>query len=78
MMPPNPDYDIALDPWSGKETSKGSRIVNALGYMNTSTQKLILIYSRRSEAVSNFGTTSGWNREHLWCNSYGIDKRGDL
>ena len=42
MMPPNPDYDIALDPWSGKETSKGSRIVNALGYMNTSTQKLIV------------------------------------
>ena len=42
MMPPNPDYDIALDPWSGKETSKGSRIVNSLGYMNTSTQKLIV------------------------------------
>ncbi len=37
---------------------------------------VILIYSRRSEAISNFGTTSGWNREHLWCNSYGIDKRG--
>ena len=70
MMPPNPDYDIALDPWSGKETSKGSKIVNALGYMNTSTQKLILTYSRRSEAVSNFGITSGWNHEHLWCNSY--------
>ena len=70
MMPPNPDYDIALDPWSGKETSKGSKIVNAPGYMNTSTQKLILTYSRRSEAVSNFGTTSGWNYEHLWCNSY--------
>ena len=37
---------------------------------------VILIYSRRSEPISNFGTTSGWNREHLWCNSYGIDKRG--
>ena len=37
---------------------------------------VILIYSRRSEAISNFGTSSGWNREHLWCNSYGIDKRG--
>ena len=74
MMPPNPDYDIALDPWSGKETSKGSKIVNALGYMNTSTQKLILTYSRRSEAVSNFGTTSGWNHEYLWCNSYDIEQ----
>ena len=37
---------------------------------------VILIYSRRSEAISNFGTTSGWNREQLWCNSYGIDMRG--
>ena len=37
---------------------------------------VILIYSRRSEAISNFGTSIGWNREHLWCNSYGIDKRG--
>ena len=42
------------------------------------SDSVILIYSRRSEAISNFGTTSGWNREHLWCNSYGIDKRGDL
>ncbi len=40
------------------------------------SDSVILIYSRRSEAISNFGTTSGWNREHLWCNSYGIDKRG--
>ena len=36
---------------------------------------VVLIYSRRSEPVSNFGTSSGWNRKHLWPNSYGIDKR---
>ena len=37
---------------------------------------VILIYSRRSEAILNFGTSNGWNREHIWPNSYGIDKRG--
>lgn len=37
---------------------------------------VILIYSRRSEAILNFGKPSGWNREHIWPNSYGIDKRG--
>ena len=35
---------------------------------------VILIYSRRSEAISNFGTSSGWNREHLWCNSSGSER----
>ncbi len=35
---------------------------------------VILIYSRRSEPATNFGITSGWNREHLWPNSYGLDK----
>ena len=37
---------------------------------------VILIYSRRSEAILNFGTSNGWNREHIWPNSYGIDRRG--
>jgi endonuclease I len=36
---------------------------------------VILIYSRRSEPGENFGETTGWNREHLWPNSYGIDDR---
>ena len=39
-----------------------------------SSGQVILIYSRRSEPAENFGITSGWNREHLWPNSYGIDK----
>lgn len=32
-----------------------------------------LIYSRRLEPVSTFGQSTGWNREHLWPNSYGLD-----
>ena len=36
---------------------------------------VILIYSRRSDPSSNC-CSSGWNREHLWPNSYGIDSKG--
>ena len=40
------------------------------------TNNVILIYARRSEPKTTFGTTAGWNREHLWPNSYGIDSQG--
>jgi endonuclease I len=36
---------------------------------------VILIYSRRSDPISNC-CSDGWNREHLWPNSYGIDSKG--
>ncbi len=36
---------------------------------------VILIYSRKSDPTSNC-CSNGWNREHLWPNSYGIDNRG--
>jgi endonuclease I len=35
-----------------------------------------LLYAQRSEPKSTFGTVEGWNREHLWPNSYGIDDSG--
>jgi endonuclease I len=34
---------------------------------------VLLLYELRSEPKTNFGTTLGWNREHQWCNSYGLD-----
>jgi len=37
------------------------------------TNNVIGIYSRASEPASSFALTTGWNREHLWCNSYGLD-----
>ena len=40
-----------------------------------STNNVILLYARRSEAKTNFAVTGGWNREHVWPNSYGIDDR---
>jgi len=39
------------------------------------TNNVILIYSDRSEPKITFGFLTGWNREHLWPNSYGIDDR---
>ena len=62
-----------------KYSSSNPDTADALAKLDADPNKpnsVILIYSRRSEAISNFGTSTGWNREHLWCNSYGIDKRG--
>lgn len=37
--------------------------------------KVILLYARRSELKTNYNIsgTAGWNKEHLWPNSYGLD-----
>lgn len=32
-----------------------------------------LLYAQRSEPKATFGLTTGWNREHLWCDSCGLD-----
>jgi endonuclease I len=37
------------------------------------TNNVVLIYSGFSVAKTNFGLSTGWNREHLWANSYGLD-----
>ncbi len=39
------------------------------------TNNVIGIYSRASEPKSSFGLSTGWNREHQWCDSYGLDGR---
>jgi endonuclease I len=41
----------------------------------SNASNVIGIYSRQSEPASTFGLTTGWNREHLWCDSYGLDGR---
>ena len=64
-----------------KYSSKNPDTADALAELDADpkdSDSVILIYSRRSEAISNFGTSSGWNREHLWCNSYGIIFRNYL
>ena len=60
-------------------SSVGVDVVDALSALDEdplNTNNVILIYSRRSEGKTNFNVTGGWNREHLWPNSYGIDSRG--
>ena len=72
-------HDIIDDHRVIKYSSSNPDTADALAKLDVdpnNPNSVILIYSRRSEAISNFGTSSGWNREHLWCNSYGIDKRG--
>lgn len=36
---------------------------------------VFLIYVQRSQPTNTFGQNTGWNREHLWPNSYGLDDR---
>ena len=72
-------HDIIDDHSVIKYSSNNPDTADALAQLDAdpdNPNSVILIYSRRSEAISNFGTSTGWNREHLWCNSYGIDKRG--
>lgn len=37
------------------------------------TNNVWLPYAQRSAPKSGFGLAAGWNREHQWCNSYGLD-----
>jgi endonuclease I len=37
------------------------------------TNNVLLTYAQRSEPKATLGQTTGWNREHLWPNSYGLD-----
>ena len=41
----------------------------------SNSNNVVLLYARRSEPKSTFATPTGWNREHMWPNSYGIDDR---
>ena len=38
--------------------------------------KVILIYSQRAEPAASQGVASGWNREHLWPQSFGVGASG--
>ncbi|MFN0067005.1 MAG: endonuclease I family protein [Limisphaerales bacterium] len=53
--------------------------VDALGVLDedpANAANVILFYNGRSDPKSAFNTTAGWDREHLWPNSYGIDDAG--
>ncbi len=52
------------------DTSDALAILDALP---GDTNIVRLIYSTATLPASSFGDAGGWNREHLWPNSYGLD-----
>ena len=61
--------------------SSGSRfdVSDALAVLDEDSQdtnRVRLLYGNTNTLKSNFGETTGWNREHSWPNSYGIDSEG--
>jgi endonuclease I len=58
-------------------TSSVTNVVTTLDVLDedpANTNNVILIYSQSSDAKTNYNITAdGWNREHLWCDSYGLD-----
>src|SRR5688500_12813294 len=61
-------------PYSGAvfDTSHALRVLDE---NPANTNDVVVVDARRSEPKANFGGTIGWNREHLWPNSYGLDDR---
>lgn len=58
--------------------SSGSRFdtADALAMLDAAagdTNLVVLTYSGLSLPVNTFGTSTGWNREHVWPNSFGLD-----
>lgn len=59
-------------PYSGGATNT-SDALKRLDEDPADTNNVFLLYAQRSEPKDTFGLTTGWNREHVWPNSYGLD-----
>ena len=60
-------------PYSSSTRLDTSDFLKILDLDPLNANNVVGIYSRESEPASTFGLTTGWNREHLWCDSYGLD-----
>ena len=60
-------------PYSSSTTNDTVDALAVLDQDPLNTNNVILIYSRRSDPKTSFNISGGWNREHLWPDSYGID-----
>lgn len=60
-------------PYSSSSRSDTSDALKVLDRDPGNFTNIIAIYSGASSPAADFGLTTGWNREHLWCNSYGLD-----
>ena len=62
-------------PYSSGTRFDTSDALKVLDQDPANTNNVIGIYSRQSESSASFGLATGWNREHLWCDSYGLEGR---
>jgi endonuclease I len=67
--------DHTIIPYTSSSKSDVWDALKVLFNDANNSDNVILGYSRRSEPKDNSGLTSGWIREHLWCNSYGLDSQ---
>lgn len=89
--PPPGYYDFALGSTGEQLRNSLNAIIRdhtVVSYANTEAALMVLdqdpnnpdnvwlLYAQRSEGKTNFGTVEGWNREHVWPNSYGLDSSG--
>jgi endonuclease I len=63
-------------PYSSGSRFDVSDALAALDEDSQDTNRVRLLYGNTNTLKSNFGETTGWNREHSWPNSYGIDSEG--
>ena len=63
-------------PYSSGTRLDVSDALAALDEDSQDTNRVRLLYGNTNTLKSNFGETTGWNREHSWPNSYGIDSEG--
>ena len=66
-------HDHRVIPYSSSTKLDTSDALKVLDEDLANTNNVWLLYAQRSEPKSTFGLTAGWNREHLWPNSYGLD-----
>src|SRR5258706_7359641 len=60
-------------PYSSSTKLDTSDSLKVLDANPADTNYVIEIYSGSNDLASAFGLTTGWNREHQWCDSYGLD-----
>jgi len=60
-------------PYSSSSGFDASDALVILDSVTGDTNTVTLVYSTATLPASSFGASGGWNREHLWPNSYGLD-----
>jgi endonuclease I len=60
-------------PYSSSSQTDAADALKVLDQDPANPNNVLLIYATDSVSAALFGLTTGWNREHLWPNSYGLD-----